>query len=262
MASLLPRCQSVFARRPALPAAFAALARWRSSTVPQQSGEFHELRERALLRHVVTKSKEGDPASVLAAMDGFWNTYFNGDGTSEWELRGTALDQAIRAKSPKIAMEIGTYCGYTAVRMGQQIPPGGRLVSVELDPLYAAIATKIVEIAGLSDRVVVEIGSVADRLPAIQRKYGVEQPLDAVLLDHEVASYLPDLRLLESQGLISSGTVVLCDWSLYPGSEANQAPTEGQDFMKYLEERGGGPTQHTKLRNKEVFTVSSWSGVI
>jgi catechol O-methyltransferase len=238
------------------------MSRLYSSQAPPQVGEFNEMRERSLLRHVISTSTEGDPDSVTAAMDSFWDTYFNGEGTAEWQVRGSALDQAVSSKKPTLAMEIGAYCGYTAVRMGRLIPDGGKLISVEIDPLYAAIATKMVEHAGLNDRVFVEIGSIKSRLAAMQTKYGLGTPLDAVLLDHDVKDYLSDLRLLESEGLITKGTVVLCDWSLYPGSEGSDAPTDGQDFMDYLAQTGGGATARHSLRDKEVFTVSSWQGVI
>ena len=122
----------------------AALSTHVKKTIQSQSvSDFDELRERALLRHVISSSTEGDPESVTAAMDTFWDTFFHGEGTQEWQLRGAALDNAVRAKQPKIAMEIGAYCGYTAVRMGRLMPAGGRLISIEIDPLYAAIATKV-----------------------------------------------------------------------------------------------------------------------
>ena len=108
-----------------------------------QGDDFNELRERSLLRHVINTATEGDPNSVMNAMDTFWDTYFNGEGTAEWKLRGSALDSAIKSKQPKLAMEIGAYCGYTAVRMGRLMPAGSKLVSIEIDPLYAAIATKV-----------------------------------------------------------------------------------------------------------------------
>jgi predicted O-methyltransferase YrrM len=63
-------------------------------------------------------------------------------GTPTSTARAEALDAAVEAKQPLSAMEIGSYCGYTAVRMGRKIPAGGKLISVEIDPLYAAIATK------------------------------------------------------------------------------------------------------------------------
>jgi len=234
-------------------------------TIQAAGADFDELRERALLRHVITTSTEGDPDSVTAAMDTFWDTFFHGQGTEEWQFRGAALDSALRSKQPKVAMEIGAYCGYTAVRMGRLMPAGGRLISIEIDPLYAAIATKMVEHAGLSDRVSVEIGSLADRLPVIQKKFGVSGALDALLLDHDVSSYLPDLRLLESNGHISKGTTVLCDWSLYPGSDdTEQAPTAAGDFMDYLTEIGVSQSTRHTLRDKNVFTVSagSWMGAV
>lgn len=123
----------------------------------------------------------------------------------------------------------------------------------------------MVEYAGLSERVSIEIGSVADRLPAIHKKHGLSGPLDAVLLDHDVQNYLPDLQLLEQNNHISKATVVLCDWSLYPGSgDREQAPTAGADFMEYLGKIGVVQSQGTSLRDKQIFTVSAgdWFGAV
>lgn len=195
----------------------------------------------------------------MNAMDEFWSTYFNGEGTAEWKLRGGALDQAIRSKSPTSAMEIGAYCGYTAVRIGRLMPEDGKLVSIEIDPLFAAIATKVVEHAGLSHKVSVEIGSLAERLPALQRKGKLQGTLGAVLLDHETSHYLPDLQILEREKLVGDDTIILCDWSLYPGSDTSeQAPVERSAFMSYLKGRGDAITVNHSLRDKDVFTVSSW----
>jgi len=222
---------------------------------------FSEMRERALLRHVISTATEGDPVSVMSAMDVFWDTYFNGEGTAEWKLRGNALDQAIRTKNPLTVMEIGAYCGYTAVRIGRLLPEGGKLVSIELDPLFAAIATKVVEHAGLSDKVTVEIGTVAERLPAVQRKGTLPGSLGAVLLDHEISSYLPDLQILEREKLVVDDTIILCDWSLYPGSDTSeQVPVDRNDFMLYLQNRGDASAHTVKhsLRDKDVFTVNGF----
>jgi len=214
---------------------------------------------------VIRSSKEGDPDSVLEAMDVFWDTYFNGSGTAEWKLRGSALDSAVSKSKPQFMVELGTYCGYTAVRVGRLLPPGGQLVSIEVEPLFAAIASKVVEHAGLRDIVRVEIGSVVDRLPSIQQKYG-ERPIDTLLLDHKVSEFLPDLQLLEGAGMIAPSTAILCDWNLYPGSdEDKQAPSAGKDFMDYLKKRAPSAdnqamTMRTQLGDKDLFTVTQWTG--
>eukprot|EP00965_Chrysotila_dentata_P023333 773117-Pleurochrysis_carterae.AAC.2 len=101
------------------------------------------MRERDLLRHVIETAPEGDAQAVLNSMDEFWDTYFNGAGSAEWKLRGSALDNAIAKAQPGLCMELGTYCGYTAVRIGRLLPPGAKLVSVEIEPLFAAIASKV-----------------------------------------------------------------------------------------------------------------------
>ena len=113
-------------------------------------------------------------------------------------------------------------------------------------------------------------GSVWPQLAAQLEPPMAEWTPHALLLDHAVGEFLPDLRLLEQSGLIQKSTKVLCDWNLYPGSEQDeQAPRHSQEFMRYLETRkassSGGkelrPVRHS-LRNKEVFTVSSWAGVV
>jgi len=264
MTTRVARSLGLRAVRAALPAGTRPLSSLTKKSI-QQGDEFNELRERSLLRHVISTAEEGNADSVMTAMDTFWHTYFNGEGTAEWQLRGNALDSAIRTKQPKLAMEIGAYCGYTAVRMGRLMPAGSKLYSIEIDPLYAAIATKVVEHAGLSDRVSVEIGALPDRLPAMHRKWGLSGALDAVLLDHDVGSYLEDMQLLEKSGHISKGTVVLCDWSLYPGSDdTQQAPTAGAEFMDYLSELGVSQSTRHSIRDKEIFTVSAgdWQWVV
>jgi len=236
---------------------------------PSASTDFNELRERSLLRHVIASSIENDPESVMGAMDVFWDTYFNGAGTQEWNIRGEALDAAVLKAKPGLVLELGTYCGYSAVRIGRLLPEGAKLVSIEIEPLFAAIASKVVEHAGLSDKVKVEIGSVKERLPMIRKKYG-DRPVDTLMLDHEAQSWLPDVKVLEEAGALTKDTVVLCDWNLYPGANGADASGErmryGQEFMDYLQKRDSGTkdlrTVRYNLKDKDVFTVSSWTGVV
>ena len=209
-----------------------------------------------------------------------WSEYYKGQSTTEWKLRGTALDNAIKKAAPTAAMELGTYCGYSAIRIGRLLPPGGKLVSVEVDPLYAAIATKartpprlcappertrvharqVIEHAGLSDSIKVEIGDISERFEAIQKKHGIGQ-IDALLMDHGTSNYLSSLQFLEGKGVVKQDTAVLCDWSLYPGSEDDtQAPLKMEEFMKHMEASGRAATARQTMHNKEVFSVNTWSG--
>jgi len=67
--------------------------------------------------------------------------------------------------------------------------------------------------------------------------------------------------------MIDSDTAVLCDWNLYPGTQdgKDEAPQAGIEFMDYLKkivsDQDITTTKHS-VGDKDVFTVSTWSGVV
>lgn len=131
------------------------------------------------------------------------------------DKKGAILDAEVRKKQPKVAVELGSYCGYSALRIARNLPPGGHLYSIDINPLHSAIATKIIEFAGLKDKVTFVVGTVATRLDLL-KKLG---KIDLLFLDHIKTGYKPDLITLEQSGLIQSGTVLVADNCLFPGCE-------------------------------------------
>ncbi|ERE76549.1 catechol O-methyltransferase-like protein [Cricetulus griseus] len=172
-----------------------------------------DTKEQRILRHVQQHAKPGDPQSVLEAID----TY---SSQKEWAMhvgdaKGQIMDTVIREYRPSLVLELGAYCGYSAVRTARLLPPGGRLLTMEMNPDYAAITQQMLNFAGLQDK---------DLIPQLKTKYDVDT-LDMVFLDHWKDRYLPDTRLLEECGLLRKGTVLLADNVIVPG-----AP----DFLKYV----------------------------
>lgn len=55
--------------------------------------------------------------------------------------------------NPSVALELGTYCGYSAVRISRLLKAGARLLTVEFNPEFAAIAKQMIEFAGVQDKV-------------------------------------------------------------------------------------------------------------
>ena len=66
---------------------------------------------------------------------------------------GQIMDSVLREHGPSVLLELGAYCGYSAVRMARLLLPGARLLTIELNPEYAAITQQMVEFAGLQDKV-------------------------------------------------------------------------------------------------------------
>jgi catechol O-methyltransferase len=130
------------------------------------------------------------------------------------DKKGEILDAEIRKAQPQTVLEVGAYCGYSALRTARQLPAGAHLYSIEFDATNAAIATKIIEYAGLKDRVTVIIGVVGTRINVLKNEYNIKK-LDLVFLDHEKSVYLSDFQLLEQANLIQTGTVVVADNCLF-----------------------------------------------
>ncbi|XP_006768890.1 PREDICTED: catechol O-methyltransferase [Myotis davidii] len=195
-------------------------------------------KEQRILRHVLQHAVAGDPQSVLEAID----TYCS---QKEWAMnvgdkKGLIVDAVVREQRPSVLLELGAYCGYSAVRMGRLLAPGARLLTIELNPDYAAITQQMLDFAGLQDRVTVIVGASHDIIPQLKKKYDVDT-LDMVFLDHWKDRYLPDTLLLEECGLLRKGTVLLADNVIYPGAPEFLAHVRGSSrfdcthFSSFLE---------------------------
>lgn len=223
-------------------------------------------RERQLLIHVVNTAMEGNVESVLGAMDTFWAKTFSMAGTDSWSMRGDVIDKVVQEKKPARCLEIGTYCGYSALRIARNLPENAYLVSLEVDPLFAAIATKVVEHAGLAPKVKVLMGTVQSQVERIPGHFSMVPEddrclsgvchVDFVLCDHSKELFVPDLKLLEAQGLVGPGTVVMGDTTVYPGDDSREG---AQELLPYFATNPRYRVQqHIGTERHHGITVSEW----
>uniref|UniRef100_A0A096N9B6 Leucine-rich repeat-containing protein 51 n=2 Tax=Papio anubis TaxID=9555 RepID=A0A096N9B6_PAPAN len=120
--------------------------------------------------------------------------------------------------APACVLELGTYCGYSTLLIAQALPPGGRLLTVERDPRTAAVAEKLIRLAGFDEHMVeLIVGSSEEVIPCLRTQYQLSQA-DLVLLIHRPRYYLRDLQLLEAHALLPAGGTVLADHVLFPGA--------------------------------------------
>lgn len=122
---------------------------------------------------------------------------------------GRLLRSLVIALNARAALEIGTAIGYSALWLAQALPPGGRLISLEIDPARAAIARKNIARAGLSETVSVIVGD-ADRFV-----HKVSGPFDLIFQDGDKRLYEPLLVTLIA--LLRPGGVLVTDNVLWDG---------------------------------------------
>jgi caffeoyl-CoA O-methyltransferase len=81
---------------------------------------------------------------------------------------GGLLTMLTRLAHATRAVEVGTFTGYGAVCIARGLAPDGHLTCFEVSEHYAEIARANLERAQVADRVTIEVGPAAERLPDLQ----------------------------------------------------------------------------------------------
>ncbi len=183
------------------------------------TGQIGDGREAAAVEYVLRNARAGDVDDVLATIDRF--AYEKSMLINVGDEKGQLLDAAVRRADPALALELGTYCGYGALRIARAAPRA-KVFSVELAEANAANARQIWAHAGVADRVTCVVGTLGDggrTLDALADQHGFSSgALGFVFLDHDKDAYLDDLESILARGWLRKGAVVVADNVRVPGA--------------------------------------------
>ncbi|MDT5109928.1 MAG: catechol O-methyltransferase [Mycobacterium sp.] len=198
------------------------------------TGQIGDGRERAVADYVVANARQGDVDDVLAAIDRF--AYTKSFLINVGDEKGKLLDDAVRRANPSVALELGTYCGYGALRIAR-VAPQARVYSIELAADNADVAQRIWAHAGVADRITCVVGTIGDGGPTLDvlaSMHGFDRgSLDFVFIDHDKAAYLPDLRSILDRGWLHPGSIVVADNLRIPGAPAYRAHMREQQGVQW-----------------------------
>lgn len=191
-------------------------------------------REARLAEYVVERARRGDAPDVLRVIDEY--AYNEAFLINVGDEKGRILDAAVAEAKPARILELGTYCGYSALRMAIAAP-AARILSIEFNPANAGIARRILEHAGVGDRVTIVVGTLGDggtTVDALHRTHGLNVgSIDLVFLDHDKKAYLPDLHLILEQAWLRPGAVVVADNIKFPGAPEYRAYMAGEEGKRW-----------------------------
>jgi catechol O-methyltransferase len=198
-------------------------------------------REEALCQYVVATARRGDLDDVIRTIDTF--CYEQSFMINVGDEKGEILDAAVRRTDPKLVLELGTYCGYSALRVARTMGDQARLVSIEFNSANAAIARRIWDHAGVRERLTVVVGTLGDGGTTVERlesEHGFAKgSVDLIFIDHDKNAYLPDLELIIEREWMHSGSVAVADNIKFPGAPKYRA------YMKEAEGRQWHSVEHS-----------------
>ncbi len=192
-------------------------------------------REEAMAAWVESHARPGDLDDAIRAVDEF--CYGQSVMMNVGDEKGAILDRAIAQAQPRRLLELGAYCGYSALRTARAMPAGATLVSVEYLAANAAITRRVLRQAGVDGRVQVIVGSIGDGGGTVERleaDHGFAPgALDFVFIDHDKSAYLPDLQRILERGWLHAGSVVVADNVRIPGAPAYRAYMKAQEGTRW-----------------------------
>jgi len=131
--------------------------------------------------------------------------------------QGKLLAMLARLHGARSILELGTLGGYSTIWLARALAPGGRLVTLELQADYAAVASANIERAGLSDVVEVRVGPAGEGMRGLID--AGEGPFDLIFIDADKQS-TPEYFTLALE-LSRPGGIVVVDNVVRGGAVAD-----------------------------------------
>ncbi|MBN3737352.1 MULTISPECIES: O-methyltransferase [Burkholderia] len=117
--------------------------------------------------------------------------------------QGKLLQLLATIRGARRILEVGTLGGYSTIWLARALPPGGTLVTLELNPAHAKVATQNIARAGFASVVSVVVGNAKDSLARLVD--AGEAPFDFVFIDADKdnnAVYLDAVLKLSRPGTV------------------------------------------------------------
>jgi predicted O-methyltransferase YrrM len=135
---------------------------------------------------------------------------------------GKFLYLLARMQGAKNILEIGTLGGYSTIWLARALAPGGRLITLEVDPKHAQVARANIARAGVAEVVDLRLGRAIDLLPGVAAD--MRAPFDLIFIDADKPSN-PDY-FARSLELSRVGTIIIIDNVIRNGAVVDEHSTD------------------------------------
>ena len=101
--------------------------------------------------------------------------------------QGKFLHLLAKVQGARRILEIGTLGGYSTIWLARALPPGCRLITLEINPKHAEVAQANIARAGLADAVEIRLGPASQSLASLVTESVI--PFDLIFIDANKESY-------------------------------------------------------------------------
>ena len=128
--------------------------------------------------------------------------------------QGRFLQIIAQSMTARRILEVGTLGGYSTIWLARALPPGGLLITLEIDPRTAAVARANLKRAGLDKIVDVRIGPALATMKTLAAE--AREPFDLVFIDADKQNN-PEY-FARALDLTHSGSLIIIDNAVREGT--------------------------------------------
>lgn len=126
------------------------------------------------------------------------------------EMEGSLLGFLVRSLKVKRVLEIGTYTGYSALCMAENLPEEGELITLDINDDLTKLSEKHWNQSAHGKKINKIIGPALETIP------GIEGEFDLVFIDADKENYLNYLKMVIPR--LSENGIVVVDNVLWSGN--------------------------------------------
>ncbi len=151
-------------------------------------------------------------------------------------------------------LEIGTLGAYSSIWMARALPPDGKLITLEAEPMHADVARQNIRLAGLNDRIELIEGPALSSL----ENFGHVPPFDLIFIDADKPNNPGNLEWALHYS--RPGTVIIGDNVVREGEVVNGQSDDArvQGVRRFIEMMGDNP--RLTATALQTVGVKGWDG--
>lgn len=176
-------------------------------------------------------SKSTVPSGDCLKIEEHTKAYVHGANMLIGKMEASFLGFLLRSINAKRVLELGTFTGYSALAMAENLPSDGEVITIDVNEKTVELAKKFWSEAACGSKIKSVLGTGLEVIPTL---VGV---FDLAFIDADKRNYLPYLKLILPR--LSENGIIVIDNVLWSGRvlpEAEKDQEEEHRNTKFIRE--------------------------
>lgn len=154
-------------------------------------------------------SKSNVPSTECLELENYTKANVHGANMLIGKMEASFIGFLLRSIKAQRVLELGTYTGYSALTMAENLPADGEVITVDINEETVAVAKEYWAKAASGSKIKSVIGKALDVIPTLEGSF------DFIFIDNDKRNYIEYLKM--SVPLLTDSGMIVIDNVLWKG---------------------------------------------